>query len=228
MSRRPGDLTARPTTYCGEHMRSRLEAAWAEQFDAFGWTWEYEPQAFASEQGQYLPDFRLSIPHVPLPVYAEVKPGAYLTLEHWGYEYVKGKRSPGQWKVETDSFNTACEAMDRAILRMDQIIACNTPRALFIVCAGVNDIDGKVCISAAGVSDVRSVAPVACPRCKRVTLAVEVIGTACGVCQNTLPWNIPVPVASLYAVNGFGFEQHGCLSLPDDPFDATMRLGVPR
>lgn len=63
-------LAPRPTTYKGIAMRSRLEAAWAEQFDAWGQAWQYEPQCYASEEGQYLPDFLLT----PGSVFVEVKP----------------------------------------------------------------------------------------------------------------------------------------------------------
>ena len=50
-------LKARPTTYRGIRMRSRLEARYAACLDKLGVSWEYEPRAFASENGQYLPDF---------------------------------------------------------------------------------------------------------------------------------------------------------------------------
>lgn len=59
MANHSSPLTARPTVYNGIEMRSRLEAWWAQQIDSRGDTvWEYEPCAFASEDGQYLPDFR--------------------------------------------------------------------------------------------------------------------------------------------------------------------------
>jgi hypothetical protein len=50
---------ARPTTYRGIEMRSRLEAGCAQILDnSFGpGTWDYEPRAYADETGQYLPDF---------------------------------------------------------------------------------------------------------------------------------------------------------------------------
>lgn len=69
-------IPARPTTYNGVKMRSRLEAAYAQQFDAFGWAWEYEPECFGSGCGQYLPDFRLTLnPEAPTAhTYVEVKP----------------------------------------------------------------------------------------------------------------------------------------------------------
>lgn len=51
-------LTARPTTYEGVPMRSRMEARVAAYLDSIGVRWEYEPRAFASRAGQYLPDFR--------------------------------------------------------------------------------------------------------------------------------------------------------------------------
>jgi hypothetical protein len=40
-------------------MRSRTEARYAAAMDYMGSEWEYEPQAFASVDGQYLPDFRV-------------------------------------------------------------------------------------------------------------------------------------------------------------------------
>lgn len=68
---------ARPTTYKGIQMRSRLEALFAQELDEVpgkGQTgWEYEPQCFASEAGQYLPDFRINYEAGPVR-YIEVKP----------------------------------------------------------------------------------------------------------------------------------------------------------
>lgn len=60
-------------------MRSRLEAAWAEQFDAFGWDWRYEPEVFAAPHaGQYLPDFIVWPMGDPLSsCYIEVKPASW-------------------------------------------------------------------------------------------------------------------------------------------------------
>jgi hypothetical protein len=60
-------------------MRSRLEAGYAQWLDSWGCKWEYEPCAFASESGQYLPDFllpelRLSWRKEPVRGYIEVKP----------------------------------------------------------------------------------------------------------------------------------------------------------
>lgn len=92
---------ARPTKYRGIQMRSRLEASIAQWLDAEGVDWTYEPEAFASEEGQYLPDFelrhvemfvtttlvenpryieeestdfRVQYMPIPAPVYLEVKP----------------------------------------------------------------------------------------------------------------------------------------------------------
>lgn len=67
---------ARPTTYKGIRMRSRLEARYAAHLD--GWdddtAWTYEPRAFANQSGQYLPDFRVTVVNIPDPLYIEVKP----------------------------------------------------------------------------------------------------------------------------------------------------------
>lgn len=38
-------------------MRSRLEADYAAWLDEAGMTWKYEPECFANESGQWLPDF---------------------------------------------------------------------------------------------------------------------------------------------------------------------------
>jgi len=76
-------LTARPTTYKGVDMRSRLEAGFAQWLDGMRWTWAYEPECFASENGQWLPDFRVDIPCVSADVgsgqtvYIEVKPATF-------------------------------------------------------------------------------------------------------------------------------------------------------
>lgn len=75
-------LKARPTTYNGIEMRSRLEAGFAQWLDQLHVRWEYEPRAFATEAGQYLPDFLLhdlvAGPIVQLrDVYVEIKPAAW-------------------------------------------------------------------------------------------------------------------------------------------------------
>lgn len=86
-------IPARPTSYKGVTMRSRLEAGFAMWLDTMRWEWEYEPECFAYEGGQWLPDFHLiGVPCVwpdwqdgelfttSTDVYVEVKP-ATLTAE---------------------------------------------------------------------------------------------------------------------------------------------------
>ena len=89
---------ARPTTYMGIPMRSRLEARMAAHLDAAGEPWEYEPRAFANRSGQYLPDFYLApSEEFKAPIFLEVKP----TLEQ--AEAVLGRVEiildsvPGAW-----------------------------------------------------------------------------------------------------------------------------------
>jgi hypothetical protein len=67
---------ARPTTYKGIQMRSRLEAGFAQWLDRWEMPWEYEPRAFASDAGQYLPDFCVQIQfgYESATAYIEVKP----------------------------------------------------------------------------------------------------------------------------------------------------------
>lgn len=74
----PQTFKARPTTYKGAKMRSRLEAGFAAWLDEWRFYWEYEPQAFGGSRGQYLPDFRLtnvrcSWLELPAEVFVEVK-----------------------------------------------------------------------------------------------------------------------------------------------------------
>jgi hypothetical protein len=52
-------IPARPTVYNGVEMRSRLEAGFAQWLDQMRWKWEYEPECFASPNGQWLPDFHI-------------------------------------------------------------------------------------------------------------------------------------------------------------------------
>ena len=65
-------IQPRPTIYKGIKMRSRLEARFAAGLDLIGADWEYEPHCFASEHGQYLPDFKVAGPWADW--YIEVKP----------------------------------------------------------------------------------------------------------------------------------------------------------
>lgn len=74
-------VKARPTTYKGVQMRSRLEAGFAQWLDRWRVSWAYEPRCFASDKGQYLPDFVLEdvrVGGMTLPVYIEVKPSVPL------------------------------------------------------------------------------------------------------------------------------------------------------
>ena len=52
-------IVAIETVYKGCKFRSRLEARWAVFFDAMDIRWEYEPQGYETETGDYLPDFYL-------------------------------------------------------------------------------------------------------------------------------------------------------------------------
>ena len=70
-------IQAIQTVYNRRRFRSRLEARWAVFFDTAGIIWEYEPEGFHVNGGQYLPDFWL--PQVRLKdydpgIYIEVKP----------------------------------------------------------------------------------------------------------------------------------------------------------
>lgn len=65
---------ARPTMYRGTLMRSRLEADYAAELDRRGLRWLYEPICFASDEGQWLPDFKVTRPDGRPDVYVEVKP----------------------------------------------------------------------------------------------------------------------------------------------------------
>jgi len=65
-------MQARRTVYKGITMRSRLEASFAAVLDSATLTWRYEPQCFADQAGQYLPDFLVIFEGER--VYLEVKP----------------------------------------------------------------------------------------------------------------------------------------------------------
>lgn len=75
-------MKARPTEYKGVHMRSRLEAKYAQWLDSIPRVeWEYEPMCYASDEGQYLPDFAIrSVEYrsTSVDVFVELKP----TLAH--------------------------------------------------------------------------------------------------------------------------------------------------
>lgn len=71
--------TARPTTYAGIQMRSRLEADYAAHLDSGDAIWKYEPKCFAGPGGQWLPDFS-----VGTDVYVELKPAGAFDLGRHG------------------------------------------------------------------------------------------------------------------------------------------------
>lgn len=74
------NIKARPTVYNGIQMRSRLEARMAAYLDSCGFEWTYEPRAYATRSGQYLPDFEF--PWDGGTVYLEVK-GPHPSREGW-------------------------------------------------------------------------------------------------------------------------------------------------
>jgi len=75
-------IQARPTLYKGIKMRSRLEADYAAELDRWRVHWGYEPECFASEAGQWLPDFGYSFGSEPFAVFCEIKPAEPLLREH--------------------------------------------------------------------------------------------------------------------------------------------------
>jgi hypothetical protein len=103
-------IPARATTYKGVRMRSRLEADYAAYLDAQGKRWEYEPECFASENGQWLPDFAVEIAGGPCVRLTEVKPAGPLQAQlpnTWAYvEHVDSilKRMTIAWASKPDAF----------------------------------------------------------------------------------------------------------------------------
>src|SRR6266545_2192748 len=83
---KPTRIPARPTVYDGIRMRSRLEAKFAATLDrVYGrGSWTYEPRCFASQDGQYLPDFevhRTKTGPAKFPHFIEVKPTSITAAE---------------------------------------------------------------------------------------------------------------------------------------------------
>lgn len=84
-------ITGRTTLYRGIKMRSRLEADFARFLDQGSGKWQYEPECFADETGQYLPDFLIESgvavttadgTSAPLrPLYVDVKPLSFSYTE---------------------------------------------------------------------------------------------------------------------------------------------------
>lgn len=94
-------MRARPTTYQSVQMRSRLEAGFAQWLDKHNVRWTYEPRAFASEKGQYLPDFRLDDFYVlgnATTTYVEIKPDFTIDVHQ---ELIR--RMPIIWESEPDA-----------------------------------------------------------------------------------------------------------------------------
>lgn len=74
---RKKELIPIDTEYKGYYFRSRLEARYAVYLDALGWNYEYEPEGFKLQSGNYLPDFYFP----DINCYGEVKPKELNDLE---------------------------------------------------------------------------------------------------------------------------------------------------
>jgi hypothetical protein len=75
-------IEAKPTTYAGIEMRSRLEAGWAASLDQLGIEWEYEPETIRLESGAwYVPDFWLPALRTVIEVKGMGVPGIRKPIE---------------------------------------------------------------------------------------------------------------------------------------------------
>jgi len=63
-------------------MRSRLEADYAAYLDREQADWEYEPECYASPDGQWLPDFRVMFKGDSGPLLVELKPAGRLEEDY--------------------------------------------------------------------------------------------------------------------------------------------------
>lgn len=119
-------IKARPTTYKGIQMRSRLEADYAAALDRDGEKWEYEPTCFAGPDGQWLPDFRIGHDSI----YTELKPAhliAWDTREPLGvYERIDKilQQMTVTWLSEPEAtlrlvfWSYGCEQMEAPLVIM--------------------------------------------------------------------------------------------------------------
>ena len=147
---------ARPTLYKGVRMRSRLEALYAAWLDNYRdaewpdepfWKWSYEPMAFGSPDGQYLPDFFVysAAPNPDLTVqrtawqeveagmvscgfFAEVKPGG----PEWEAEMARS-HSIGRDHPAAIGFHSALDRM--------HVIRDTYPESTLCVVANVGSYD---------------------------------------------------------------------------------------
>lgn len=79
-------MKAIDTSYNGYLFRSRLEARWAVFFDGVGVRYEYEPEGFELQSGEwYLPDFYLP----DLCAYIEIKPAGFITFTQCDDEHLE-------------------------------------------------------------------------------------------------------------------------------------------
>ncbi len=101
-------VQAIPTSYRGVSFRSRLEATWAYNLDAWGISWSYEPEGFTLPSGaRYLPDFWLP----DIRTWLEVKgPGVGGLEKTREFAKVRGRhpRCP-QWSPNDDYLNDCPE-----------------------------------------------------------------------------------------------------------------------
>lgn len=133
-------LRARRTTYKGVEMRSRLEARYAAWLDSKGIQWRYEPQCFGSDEGQYLPDFRLfGVTWMGLerPLFVEVKPNTSF------YDNGRDGHAPLHWhRIITASIPDAILALEVATWHSTRVAFTLRDRSRSIDCSWVTRTDG--------------------------------------------------------------------------------------
>lgn len=111
-------MKARPTTYNGFKMRSRLEAGFAAWLDSVGLSWMYEPECLAHPTlGQYLPDFLI----------ADV------------YDLLGGRVRDVFVEVKPHPFMDDYSAAHAAAVRMQEVVADAYPAALFLLVVNHGD-----------------------------------------------------------------------------------------
>jgi hypothetical protein len=191
-------MKARPTIYRGVRMRSRLEAKVAAWLDAQRLRWEYEPDCYGDQDGQYLPDFRLSVVYAlgrRRRLYVEVKPaqqgpGEGRPVEVWAE--LAAMRPI--WGSEPDAMLAVCSLHDDAFWRFplawQEEGRAHHTRAVWVHCASCGTT---------GVEDTRDmVEPMDPPECPRRCPAPEL--------EALSPWTSPQYYAARYGRGNAGWS----------------------
>lgn len=141
-------IVGRPTVYRGILMRSRLEARVAALLDHLSIAWSYEPRAYKTLSGEYLPDFEVGRHKWLLEAKPWLGPGPDRDRQ---YEYIDMARRVSYEALGEDKL---CVIFSNGLLMMPYGGRGEMMGGYFTVCSGGHCTFSRILRSTCGVCGI--------------------------------------------------------------------------